>query len=100
MTPIGSIHAECAAGYFGTRDTVLRRIQLTTPDLDEGDLAEIGNELAKESRPAPLASTTPEEARATDSGAGGMDVPGLAKARPLQEPSADGEEDTRRRDLG
>lgn len=101
MAPIGSIHAECTAGYFGTRETVFRRIRLTTPDLDESDLAEIEQELAKEPRPAPPAETTSQEASTNESDARGIDVPGLAKARPAAKQESAGDDTAaRRRDLG
>lgn len=80
MTPIGSIHANCAAGYFGTRDTVVRRIRLTTPNLDEHDLAEIQNEVTKEPRAAAPAEATPAESLGPETI--GVEAPGLAKARP------------------
>jgi hypothetical protein len=40
MQPIGTIHAECAADYFGTAD-ILNRIRQLTEGLSHADLAEI-----------------------------------------------------------
>ena len=52
--PIGTIHASCAEAYFGTAD-VLARAQRLTPDLSEGDLADLKKALS-EQRPG-LAKT-------------------------------------------
>ena len=53
MSPIGCIHVGCAEAYFGTEDLV-DRVRRLSPDLTEGDLAEIARLLAEPAR-APLA---------------------------------------------
>ncbi len=49
--PIGNVHAECAEAYLGTAD-VLDRVARLTPDLSEGDRAEIAEALAVRRAPA------------------------------------------------
>jgi hypothetical protein len=51
MTPIGTIHVECAEAYFGTAN-ILDRIQRLTDGLSQTDLSELGSLLEKQ-RPAP-----------------------------------------------
>lgn len=41
FNPMGSIHATCAPSYFGTRSELTPRIELASPDLPKGDLAEL-----------------------------------------------------------
>jgi hypothetical protein len=49
FSPMGSLHMTCAPSYFGTRD-VMARVRRSTPDLPEGDAAEM----------AQLVATAPE----------------------------------------
>jgi hypothetical protein len=65
MTPIGTIHAECAEPYFGTRD-VLERIALLTPDLTESDLAEIARKVASPPPSADAADAAGTPAKGDD----------------------------------
>ena len=40
FSPMGSIHVTCAPSYFGTRE-LMARVRKSTPDLAEGDAAEM-----------------------------------------------------------
>jgi hypothetical protein len=64
MTPIGTIHVECAEAYFGTAN-ILDRIQRLTDGLTETDLGELENQLAKQ-RPAPANDTRADATSGND----------------------------------
>jgi hypothetical protein len=66
MTPIGTIHVECADPYFGTRD-ILDRVELLTPDLTEDDKAEITRKVTSPP-PAPAPSNETATDVSTDDG--------------------------------
>jgi hypothetical protein len=40
-------HATCAPSYFGTREALVKRIELAGPDLPKPDLAELSDIIAK-----------------------------------------------------
>ena len=44
--PLGFIHAGCARAYLETDTPLAERLQVTTPDLDDGALAEIAAQVA------------------------------------------------------
>jgi hypothetical protein len=52
FSPIGTIHAECAKGYFDTRD-ILDRMRKLTPSLTDADAEELERLLAVEKPAAP-----------------------------------------------
>jgi hypothetical protein len=60
FNPMGSIHATCAPSYFGTRDELMKRVELASPDLPQADLAEIADVIAK----APIVPAVAREAAA------------------------------------
>jgi hypothetical protein len=41
FNPMGSIHATCAPSYFGTREELLPRLELASPDLPKSDVTEL-----------------------------------------------------------
>ena len=79
FNPIGTIHIECAEGYFGAADVLerLRRIQ----DLEEAWVPELEEALRSQRRGA----TEPPAEEARD--AAGADATRLAKTHPPVEPS-------------
>lgn len=81
MSPIGSIHLECAEAYFGTAD-ILERIQRLTPGLDDAQRDDLAQSLATQ-RAAPDASEATGELPNGDP----APAPGLAKAG--EAPAAD-----------
>ena len=47
FNPMGSIHATCSPSYFGTREELLTRLELASPELPKPDLAELSDIVAK-----------------------------------------------------
>lgn len=81
MVPIGTIHAGCSDGYFGTRETVIDRVLMTTPSIETAVLEELGAEVQRESRAAAPREEPPEP---DAGGAPPLTTPGLAKAAPSE----------------
>ena len=94
MSPMGSIHVECAAAYFGTADILERAVQLT-PALEGAERDDFASALQTQ-HPAPQASAAADvsAAAAAESDAGSLTTaaaaPGLAKTGelPAAEPPA------------
>jgi hypothetical protein len=59
FSPIGSIHAECCAAYFGTKD-IVDRMRKLTPSLTDADAEELTRLIAIE-KPAAAKSEEAEE---------------------------------------
>lgn len=83
FSPIGTIHVECAAAYFGTIE-ILDRVQRLTPDLDATALTEIAA-LLRSPRPQPAEAEADSPAPAAAEA--DSPAPGLAKTAPEPAPT-------------
>jgi len=59
FSPIGSIHAECCATYFGTKD-IVDRMRKLTPSLTDADADELTRLIAVEKPAAPKSAEAEE----------------------------------------